>query len=296
MVALASGVSVYFLGRWREAHAACEHAAEILRSRCSGVAWELTTARLLSLPSLIWMGEHAEAFRLLHLYRKEAQERGELYSMASLGIFGIHESLAADDPAQARRELDAIMGAWTHKGFHVQHMEKMWIQLHIDLYCEDGDAAWDRIMRHWPDLERSLILRVQVIRIGMRHLRARCALAKASASPDPRPYLAAADRDARRLLREKMPWGEGLAQVIRAGVAAGRGDTPGAVARLTAALSSLEANDMRYPAAGARRRLGTLLGGVEGRALIDQVDTWMTSQGIRNPCRFTAMLAPGFRA
>jgi hypothetical protein len=35
---------------------------------------------------------------------------------------------------------------------------------------------------------------------------------------------------------------------------------------------------------------------VEGRALIDQVDTWMTSQGIRNPGRFTAMLAPGFRA
>jgi hypothetical protein len=129
----------------------------------------------------------------------------------------------------------------------------------------------------------------------MRHLRARCALAKAVASDDPRPYLAAAGRDARRLEREKMAWGEGLARLIRAGVAAGRGDTPGAVSRLNAAVAGLEANDMRYPAAGARRRLGALLGGDEGRALIAEVNSWMTSQGIRNPDRFTAMLAPGFR-
>jgi hypothetical protein len=295
MAALASGVAVYCLGRWKEAHAACERADEIFRGRCSGVAWELTTVRVISLPALIWMGEHAEAFRRLHLYRKEAQERGERYSLASLGVFGVHERLAADDPGQAQSDLDAIMAVWSHRGFHVQHMEELWVQLHIDLYRQDSAAAWDRLARQWPALERSLIMRVQVIRIGMRHLRARCALARAVAVPDPEPFLAAAERDAGRLEREKMAWGDALAQLIRAGVAAGRGDEPGAVARLNAAMAGLEAGDMRYPAAGARRRLGELIGGDEGRALLAQVNSWMTAQKIGDPDRYTAMLAPGFR-
>jgi hypothetical protein len=51
---------------------------------------------------------------------------------------------------------------------------------------------------------------------------------------------------------------------------------------------------MRYLAAVARRRLGELKGGDEGRMLIDQVNSWMSTQSIRNPDRFTAMLAPGF--
>jgi hypothetical protein len=92
-----------------------------------------------------------------------------------------------------------------------------------------------------------------------------------------------------------MPWGEALAHLIRAGVATGRGDRPEAITRLGAAMGGLEANDMRYPAAVARRRLGELTGGDEGRTLIDQVNSWMSAQNIRNPDRYTAMLAPGFR-
>jgi tetratricopeptide (TPR) repeat protein len=296
MVALASGIAAYCVGHWKEAHASCEQAAEIFRTRCTGVAWELTTARLISLPSLIWMGEHTDANRRLHLYQQEARERGELYSLASVGAFGVHENLAADDPDRARRDLAELVRLWSRQGFHMQHMEQLWVGSHIELYCEKGDAAWDLMVRQWPDLQRSLLMRVQLIRIGMRHLRARCALAKAVASGagNSRPYLASAERDARRLERERMPWGEALAHLIRAGVANGRGEGREALARLEAAMSGLEAQDMRYLAAVARRRLGELRGGDEGRMLIDQVNSWMSTQSIRNPDRFTAMLAPGF--
>jgi tetratricopeptide (TPR) repeat protein len=296
MVALASAVAAYCVGRWKEAHAACEQAAEIFRSRCTGVAWELTTARLISLPSLIWMGEHAEAYRRLHLYRQEALERGELYGIATIGAFCVHEHLAADEPDQARRDLTELIGIWSRQGFHMQHMEQLWMGSHIELYCQEGAAAWDLMTRQWPDLERSLLMRVQLIRIGMRHLRARCALAKAvSVSTGERgPYLASAERDARRVERERMAWGRGLALLIRAGVATGRGDRAQAIAWLDAAVVDLEANDMRYPAAVARRRLGELKGGAEGRALIDDVNAWMSAQKIRDPDRFAAMLAPGF--
>jgi tetratricopeptide (TPR) repeat protein len=297
MVALASGIAAYCVGRWKEAHAGCEQAIEIFRGRCTGVAWELTTARLISLPSLIWLGEHAEAFRRLHLYLQEARERGELYSQASVGAFAVHEHLAADEPDQARRDLAELMGLWSRQGFHMQHMEQLWVGSHIELYCEQGDAAWDLMTRQWPGLQHSLLMRVQLIRIGMRHLRARCALAKAAsaAAGQAGPYLGFAERDAQRLERERMPWGNALAHLIRAGVAAARGARPEAIAQLHAAVAGLEANDMCYPAAVARRRLGELIGGDEGQTLTGQVNSWMSAQKVRNPDRFTAMLAPGFR-
>jgi len=299
MVALASGVAAYCCGRWKEAHAACEQATEIFRSRCTGVAWELTTARLISLPSLVWMGDHPEAFRRLHLHRQEAQERGELYGLATIGAFGVHERLEADDPEQARADLAEVMRVWSRQGYYMQHMEELWMESHIDLYREDGGAAWDRMTRQWPNLQRSLLMRVQLIRIGMRHLRARCALAKAVAlgigSGEAQALLDAALRDARRVERESMPWGNALAQLIHAAVAAGRGDRAGAAATLESAVAHLESCDMRNLAAVSRRRRGELIGGDLGRALVDQGNSWMTAQKIQNLDRYTAMLAPGFR-
>jgi hypothetical protein len=46
--------------------------------------------------------------------------------------------------------------------------------------------------------------------------------------------------------------------------------------------------------AAARRRLGQLVGGDQGRELIEAADAWMTGQGVRNPVRMTRVYAPGF--
>jgi hypothetical protein len=46
-------------------------------------------------------------------------------------------------------------------------------------------------------------------------------------------------------------------------------------------------------AAAARRCLGLMVGGDEGRDLVAVADAWMAAQTIRNPERMTAMLAPG---
>jgi hypothetical protein len=181
----------------------------------------------------------------------------------------------------------------------MQHMEELWMESHIDLYREDGNAAWERMTRQWPHLQRSLLMRVQLIRIGMRHLRARCAVAKAVAvgigTGKARALLDTALRDARRVERESMPWGNALAQLIHAAVAAGRGDQAEAAARLEAAAAQLDSSDMCNLAAVARRRHGELIGGDLGRALIDEGNSRMTAQKVQNLDRYTAMLAPGFR-
>ena len=51
---------------------------------------------------------------------------------------------------------------------------------------------------------------------------------------------------------------------------------------------------MKLFLAVTERRLGELIGGDEGRALVHQANTWMTAQGIVNADRMTATLAPGF--
>ena len=47
-------------------------------------------------------------------------------------------------------------------------------------------------------------------------------------------------------------------------------------------------------AASARRHLGQLRGGDEGRELIEHADAWMRTQLILRPDRMAACLAPGF--
>jgi hypothetical protein len=81
---------------------------------------------------------------------------------------------------------------------------------------------------------------------------------------------------------------------VGAGIAFARRDRRLAERLMRFAAEQLGAIEMRLYAAAARRRLGQLLGGDQGRGMIDQADVWMTGQGIKNPARVTAMLVPGF--
>ena len=90
-----------------------------------------------------------------------------------------------------------------------------------------------------------------------------------------------------------MPWSNPLTEMILSGVAATRDAK--SVAHAAAATKGFEAADMALHAATARRRHGELIGGDEGKTLIEATDTWMRSEKIKNPQRFTALFAPGFR-
>ena len=111
------------------------------------------------------------------------------------------------------------------------------------------------------------------------------------AARSPAALLRAADRDARRLHREGKPWSKALSIPILAGVAAARGDRPTAARLFAEAVTQLEAVDMSLYAAAARRRLGEILGGDEGRAHVDQADAWMARQGIQDPSRMADVFA-----
>ena len=117
--------------------------------------------------------------------------------------------------------------------------------------------------------------------------------AQATDTGERQALLRGAEEHARMMLREKTRWGDALAILLRAGVAATQGETARALSLLEPAETGLAAADMALHAAAARRRRGELLGGDAGRGLVAAADAWMADQTIRNPARMTAMLAPG---
>jgi serine/threonine protein kinase len=294
-VSLAAGVMASFEGQWRAVLERCDHAIDIFRSRCIGVAWELNSAHLFSLLALVLLGEIAEFRRRRAILLEEAHQRGDLYLLNGLCSSGsIIDRLAADDPEGAERELDEAIGQWTQRGFHIQHHGAIFARMLIDLYRGDGRAAWRRVGESQAGYRYSLQQWIQQLRIGMFQIRGWAALAASASSDDLRPLLRVARRAAGRLERERIPYAAAFARLIRAGVGAVAGETENAVGLLREAVEQFEAADMHLVAAAARRRLGEALGGDEGRELVQQADAWMRSQTIQNPSRMAAMYTPGF--
>ncbi|HLE62851.1 MAG TPA: hypothetical protein VI750_06925, partial [Pyrinomonadaceae bacterium] len=155
------------------------------------------------------------------------------------------------------------------------------------------EVVWKHIEGQLGPLEESMLLRIQILRVEARHLRARAALASAAVQ-NREERLRIADNLARKIQKEPLQWAEPLAALIRAAIAAAGRDKPTAVTLLSGALEGFSTANMALYEAASRRRLGEAVGGERGRQLIAAADNWMARQRIQNPARMTQMLAPGF--
>jgi serine/threonine protein kinase len=298
LAVLTAGIAAYLEGRWRDGVVLTDRAATMLRDRCTGVGWELANAEIFRFLSLYYLGELGELARRLPAVCKDAEQRGDLFAATSLrSRISFIAELAADNPEEARIAVDEAIEQWSRQGFHIQHLWAMVGKMEIALYSGAVREAWNIITRSWPDLARSQLLRIQQPLVGCLHHRARCALALAALVECDRPYqnelLRSAERDARRMERERTLYGNGMAGLIRAGIAATRGDMKLAAGLAGSAERALQAVHMGLYAAAARRRRGELLGGDEGRAQMQSADAWLSAQGVKNIRRMIDMLAPG---
>jgi serine/threonine protein kinase/tetratricopeptide (TPR) repeat protein len=289
----ARGLSSYLMGHWRESADYCERAAEILRDQCTGVTWELTIANRFMLTSLLYLGDMVEVSRRVPQLLSAALEQGNLFAATDLRTRLNVIWLAADDPTRARDEVISAMITWPRKGFHLQHYSSLVALAQIEMYTGDYEVAWKHIEGQIKALEKSMLLRIQGLRIDSLHLRSRLALA--SAVGNQREHqLRLAEKLAKQIENEEMGYANPFATLIRAGIARQRGDDKAAVALLEKAAKDFDESQMRLYAAATRRRLGELIGGDRGRQLVAQSEEWMAKQQIKNPTRMMNLLAPGF--
>jgi hypothetical protein len=295
---LARGIVAYLECRHGEAQDFLGRAAETLSRNAPGGVWEVDTSNIYTLWSLADMGEIAELVQRRSVLLREARDRGDLYAEANLSTYTMPIArLSAGEPDEAAADLNSVMSRWSQRGYYLQHKNALVAKVMIELYRQAGSglSAWNSISREWQMYSASMLHRVKFNRIDIHQLRGRSAVAAARCTADPRDLLRIAHTDARQLESEKTPYSMAMANVVRAGVAAVSGDLGRARIRLLEAPGKFEALGLRLWASAARRRLGELLGGDEGRELVARADAWMTAQTIRDPARITAMLIPGFR-
>jgi len=290
---LANGILATALGEWKRALALSEQALAILRDQCVGVTWELNIAQNLVIWNLMYLGELGEVCRRVPALLSEARRRGNLYIATELCTRSNYVWLTADEPDEGEREAVESIERWSQNGFHRQHYSAMLARVQTELYRGRPEAAWQLLDEHQSMVRRSLMTRVQVIRIEWLYLRARSALAIAAKNGDSR-FLAAARVGARRIARERMPWSDPIALLLQAGVAYVEGDARSALAHLHAAADRFERADMQLYLAVTRRRIGSLQKDERGPDLQQLAAQWMAEQGIKNPTCMTRMLAPGF--
>jgi len=289
------GIVAFQQGRWREARAECEAAEEILRERCQGVAWELTTALYFRLAAMVMLGQFKSLGALLPSVLREAEDRGDLYRLIGLQTSLTNMAwLAADLPDEAERQVLKGMQRWSRRGYQIQHYQAWFANVQTLLYRKKGDEAQALLEQGWHALVRSLFLRVQFVRTMVNHLVGRAALAAARtrAPSEQKPLFSRAERSAIELERERADWAKALAQSLRAQLAVAHGRNDEALAAFGVAIDALTAAELGLEAACARRAHGLLLGGDAGRALVTEAEAWMASEHIHAVEPTFAMMVP----
>lgn len=292
-----AGVAAFLEGDWRRACELFDRGESILREHCSGVAWELDTILAYRLRALLVLGELGQIIRLLPGVLRDVREKGDRFAETNLRTrVAWLVALAGDRPEEAERGVDQAIQSWTQKAFHLQHYWHLTALAEIALYRGDSHKAWEIHQNGWPKVLATQILRIQYTFIEAWHWRSRTALAAALAEPDTataRECLRVVEQGIRHLEKENLPYANPLAQLVRAGVATIKEDRSRAIEHLVKAAAGFEAANMGLFAVVSRRCRGQLLGRAEGRSFLSDADRWMHEQGIQNPERMAAMLAPG---
>ncbi len=283
-------------GRFEEGDRLAREAEAILTEQQGLSAWPLNIARVYHMSALANQGKIAEVIRLNRVWLADVLDRGNRFAATMLRTsWSTLRWLGADDLAGARAALAEAAEQCPLGVFYVPHLYCLVSRGLIDLYAGDAEEAYRRVAEAWPALERSLVLRVHALAVLALRTRAACAIAAARLAADPEPLLQVARHDVRALERAhySVIWTGDWPQVLRAEMAAVRGDRRAALAHLGRAVDGFRAHGAQLFLAIARRTQGQLLGGDDGRDLIADADSWMASEGIVNPGRLAAAFVPG---
>jgi eukaryotic-like serine/threonine-protein kinase len=284
------------VGRFSESRKRLSQSAEILRTRCRGVAFELACVDFYDQSAAFHLGELAEIASSATILVEDAVRRGDLWAATILATSAAVPAWLADTPAREVR-----MRFEDARRRHRRQSNYQWPDAHLMLAAQrllryEGDPvqAFDLARAEWPALARSQLLRVHVARAFFHYDRGACAIGVLHRGGSEKAAARATARsDARALLRTHLPYAAGWAALLEAGLAEADGHSERAISLLCHAIAILDRHHIAMYAAAARRRLGGLLGGSEGKALLERSDAALRAQGVRDVEAMSELFVPG---
>ncbi len=294
-VSAVRGIAITSNGDWRASIDELDEGVALMRSQTIGTQWEQSNCVATSLLSLAALGELEEMRLRAQRLRREAAEVGDVIMTVEGSLYLSLAELANDEPAVARRRLRDTMARWTREGYYYQHWTALRYRIYCDLY--NGTAA-DAVAPLEDGCRKAKSARLfdnQIVRGEAPLLRAYTALACIDADPKTAPeHTRTIEKAVTHLERMRRPWTEAAAFGLRAGLAHVRGHTDGTVAWLRRARATFHLANMALHASSMKWRLGEVLGGAHGAALIEASGAEMRKSGVTHPQRWVRVYAPGF--
>ncbi len=288
------GMASFNWGDWGAALELSMQAEELFRNQCTGNRFELGATYFFQCMALALMGHIGELQARFPRLVAEAEERDDRFTLTNLSAaMTPYQAGALDDPDASLVRLEQLLRAWSPSGFHLPHSNALRARVTLELYRGEYDRARELLEGTWKELERSLLLRTQTLRVFMWQVRGSVAAACAGRNGDGRE-LKRGEHAARKMWREKVPYARTMATSLRAALAHAGGDDERAI-ELLATTEDMAPGAM-LPLHGICARLlrGGLVGGDEGGALIASAEEEMRALGVDDPQRFVRVYMPAF--
>ena len=291
----------YVQAKWKECIRLLDEAEDTYINHTRGTYFHVAQVRSLQLYTLWSLGEFLELSARCDPFLEEAEQVGDLFFSANIRTFSRPLAyLAADRPGTASDSVLSGLRAWPAPGYQLQNAMAALILAWIAFYEGKAGRNLDFVEEQWRLIRANHIDSFDNMRATTLDFRCRTALAAANrhnkTSPQRMNALKIARECSRILDRQTNPWGRASARVAQAALQQFEGNVDAASETFVATAKLFEDIDMMGYAWSARRRAGQMIGGDEGRNLVEAADRWFESQSILRPERFAAMHVGGFAA
>lgn len=299
---LIQGVAAYHQQNYSKARVHFHDARGFLR-QCSDVTWELEAVDLHDQMSAYTLGHYADIARDTPFMVEQALLRGRIFAAAMMsGLSGMPAWLAQDDGAGYRAQLAHVHRYWQPRN------PPLWPDYFLllgeallSVYEGNPELGFELIEAHGKTYGRATVttassnanLRYAACRAACAASALACSSGPTAAAAKRTEWLAALDTSATALERDGTLVARGLLELLRSAREFATADRLGALASLRRAVALLDDAELAMQAAAARRRLGQMIGGDEGRMLVEVGTAAMQSQSIKDIERMTELLCPG---
>lgn len=298
---MSRGIVGWLQGDWNLAWSACREASAMYTTHARGLVWELAVCDVYSLSAATYLGRFSDLAALVPERHRAARERGDLYASANLAFYESFVLLAKDQPAEAIRVARESIEPFLDEEFLSNQYGISYAIAQGELYRGDADAAWDLVAREWPAWKSGGMLMAQCIRVEVRYLRARAALALLSL---PREVPLAADRaraaraalreDAHRLAKDRSPPAAPMSLALRAGLANIDNNSNEVLSLLRDAAAGFARCGMTLHAAAARHHRARRTRDPAELAAAEEAARALRDDGVARPERMFALALTGF--